>query len=397
MRRRRILFLVVAAGLLVVQTGCWSSKEIEDLSMYVGLALDAGRPAALEQQLEKQGGSYPKRNLMTATVQIVPMKTSGGGKQQAGEGKGPEFLNTSETGDSLFEIMRQYSLRRQRAVIGHHLKVIVISTELVQKQNLDKLLEFVLRDNDIRPSCIVLLSQGLARDTFEAGQSGEIPAFKLKDLLRGHFRTGKILKEVNLTRLDSLLGSKRSFILQEVVAGDGETEFSGAGIIKGETGRWIGSLDQTDVESISWIKGEVQGGAIKSYDWRNEPITYEVESIKSKITSEVRDNRPSFHVKLESEGRIIENWDVLENPSKIEYQEKVKKIFEKRLSQMLETTLEKMQSKYKVEVAGFGEKLKIQQPKYWKTVEDHWDDVFSQTPVTFDIQFTITDFGSSTI
>lgn len=362
--------------------------------MYVGLALDVGKPTAIEQQLEKQGGSYSKRDLMTATIQIVPMKSSGGGKQQEGEGRGPEFLNTSETGDSLFEIMRQYSLRRQRAVIGHHLKVIVISTELVQKQNLDKLLEFVLRDNDIRPSCIVLLSQGLARDTFEAGQSGEIPAFKLKDLLRGHFRTGKILKEVNLTRLDSLLGSKRSFILQEVVAGGGETEFSGAGIIKGETGRWIGLLDQTDVESISWIKGEVQGGAIKSYDWRNEPITYEVESIKSKITSEVRDNRPSFHVKLESEGRIIENWDVLENPSKIEYQEKVKKIFEKRLSQMLETTLEKMQSKYKVEVAGFGEKLKIQQPKYWKTVEDHWDDVFSQTPVTFD---TITDFGSSTI
>ncbi|RRJ65747.1 Ger(x)C family spore germination protein [Paenibacillus oralis] len=397
MRRRRILTLFVAAGLLVTQTGCWSSKEIEDLSMYVGLALDAGKPTAIEQQLEQQGGSYPKRNLITATIQIVPMKSSGGGKQQEGKGQGPEFLNTSETGDSVFEIMRQYSLRRERAVIGHHLKVIVISTELVQKQNLDKLLEFVLRDNDIRPSCIVLLSQGLARDTFEAGQPSDIPAFKLKDLPRGHFRTGKILKVVNLTTLDSLMGSKRSFILQEVVKGDGETEFSGAGIIKGETGRWIGSLDQTDVESISWIKGEVQGGAIKSYDWRNEPITYEVESIKSKITSEVRDNQLSFHVKLESEGRIIENWDVLENPSKIEYQEKVKKIFEKKLSQMLETTLQKMQSKYKVEVAGFGEKLKIQQPKYWKKVEDRWDDVFSQTPVTFDIQLTITDYGSSTI
>ncbi|MGZ7441426.1 Ger(x)C family spore germination protein [Paenibacillus sp. TH7-28] len=393
MCRRRILFLFVAAGLLVTQTGCWSSKEIEDLSMYVGLALDVGKPTAVEQQLEKQGGSYPKRNLMTATVQIVPMKTSGSGKQQE---EGPEFLNTSETGDSLFEIMRQYSLRRERAVIGHHLKVIVISTELVQKQSLDKLLEFVLRDNDIRPSCIVLLSQGLARDTFEAGQPGEIPAFKLKDLLRGHFRTGKIMEAVILTKLDGLLGSKRSFILQEVVAGDGETEFSGAGIIKGETGRWIGSLDQTDVESISWIKGEVQGGAIKSYDWRNEPITYEVESMKSQITSKVRENQLSFHVKIESEGRIIENWDVSEDPSKIEYQEKVKKIFEKKLSQMLETTLQKMQSKYKVEVAGFGEKLKIQQPKYWKKVEDHWDDVFSQTPVIFDIQFTITDYGSST-
>lgn len=395
MYRRRILSLFFAAGLLVMQTGCWSSKEIEDLSLYAGLALDEGKPTAVEQELEKQGGVYSKRNLITATVQIVPMKTAGGDKQQAGKGKGPEFLNLSETGDSLLEIMRQYSIRRERAVIGHHLKVIIVATGLAQKQNMDNLMDFVLRDNDIRPSCIVLLSRGLARDTLESGHPGEIPAFKLKDMLRQHFRTSKVMKEVILTKLDSLLGSKQSFILQEVATSDGETEFAGAGIIKGETGRWIGSLDQTDVESISWIKGDVKGGTIKSYDWRNEPITYEIEDVKSKITPQVREDRLSFHVKIESEGRIIENWDAQEDPSKTEYQKKVEKIYEKRLSQMLETTMQKMQTKYKVDVAGFGERLKIQKPKYWKKVEDHWDDVFSQSPVTFDIKFTITDYGSS--
>lgn len=395
MRRHRILLLFFAAGLLAVQTGCWSSKEIEDLSMYVGLALDEGEPTSVERELEKRGGDYPKRNLITATIQIVPMRTAGD-NQQSDKGKAIEFLNTSETGDSLLEIMRQYSLRRERAVIGHHLKVLIVSTELARKQSIDKLTDFVLRDNDIRPSCILLLSRGPARNTLETAHPGETPAFRLRDMLRGRFRTGKIMKEVTLTELDEMLGSKQSFLLQEVAAGDNETKFSGAGIIKGETGRWIGSLDQTDVESIAWIKGDVEGGAIKSYDWRNEPITYEIEEVKTKITPRIREDRLSFHVNIESEGRLIENWDVREDPSKTEFLEKVERIFEKRLNQMLETVMHKMQTKYKADVAGFGNRLSIVQPKYWKKVKDHWDDVFSQTPVTFDIKFTITDYGSST-
>ncbi|MFR9710377.1 hypothetical protein ACL02P_13285 [Paenibacillus sp. MB22_1] len=169
-------------------------------------------------------------------------------------------LNTSEIGDSLLEIMRQYSLRLERAVIGHHLKVIVVSTTLVRNQSIDKLMDFVLRDNDIRPSCIVLLSKKLARETLETGHPGEVPAFILRDTPRGRFRTSKIMKEVNLTELNERLGSKQSFLLQEVSKRGDEILFTGAGIIKGATGKWIGTLDQTDVESIAWIQGDIEGG-----------------------------------------------------------------------------------------------------------------------------------------
>ncbi|MCT2196974.1 Ger(x)C family spore germination protein [Paenibacillus sp. MB22_1] len=395
MRKRRILSLFLAAGLLALQTGCWSSKEIEDLSLYIGLALDAGEPTTVERELEKQGGNYPKRNLITATIQIVPMGNFSSDKQSGGQGRKSEFLNMSETGDSLFEIMRQYSLRLKRAVIGQHLKVIVVSTELVRQQSIDKLMDFVLRDNDTRPSCIVLLSKGKARKTLEMTHSGDPPAFKLRDMLQERFRTGKIMNEVNLTELNERLGTKQSFLLQEVSKYGGETKFTGAGIIKGSTGKWIGTLDQTDVESIAWIQGDVEGGVIKSYDWRNETITYEVEDEKTQITPRIEEGRLSFHVKIESEGRLIENWDLEEDPSKTEFLEKAKKIFEKRLNQMLETTMHKMQSEYKTDVAGFGNRLRITHPKYWKEVESHWDDVFSRTPVTFDIDFTITDYGAS--
>ncbi|MNW40997.1 Spore germination protein B3 precursor [compost metagenome] len=394
MCRRQLLNLMLIIGMLLTQTGCWSSFEIEDLSLYGGLALDEGEPTETEKDLNKQGGSYPRKNLITATVQIVPVN-SFGSKSKSDKGHTAQYLNISETGDSLLEILRQYSVRLERMVIGHHLKVIIISTKLAQKQSMDQILDFVLRDNDIRPSCTVFLSEGKAMDVLEANRPGEVPAFRIRGMLRNHYRTSKVMKGVNLSQLDALMNSKRSFVLQNIISTKKDLEFAGAGIIKGQTGNWIGSLDQPDVESISWIKGEVQGGAIKSYTEENVPIIYEIKSMKSKMKAKVQGDDISFHVDIQSQGRFTENWDIKNDPSKAQFMEEAEKIFEKRLSQMMNSLMWKMQSKYKVDVAGFGECLSIQHPHVWKKVKDHWDEEFSQIPVTFDIKLKITDFGSS--
>lgn len=110
------------------------------------------------------------------------------------------------------------------------------------------------------------------------------------------------MNEVNLTELNERLGTKQSFLLQEVSKYGGETKFTGAGIIKGSTGKWIGTLDQTDVESIAWIQGDVEGGVIKSYDWRNETITYEVEDEKTQITPGSRKGGFRFMSRLNRKG-----------------------------------------------------------------------------------------------
>ncbi|MBY9081793.1 Ger(x)C family spore germination protein [Paenibacillus sp. HN-1] len=395
MARHRILPVWLSLCLLISLTGCWSSKEIEDLSMYIGVALDEGKPTAVEQNLDKEGVGYLKRNLMTATIQIVPTRSSGSGNQQTKSQQAPQFFNVTGTGDSLLEIMREFSLQLDRPAIGHHLKVIVVSTALAQNHSIENIMDFILRDNDIRPSCMVFLSHGSAKDTIETGQNGDIPAFKLKDMPRGHFRTGKVMKGINLTKLDELLSIKRSFILQEISGNNGLTEAAGAGIIKGETGSWIGSLNQTDVESIAWITNQIEGGTIKSYDWHNKPVTYEIKKAKRKITARVKGDDISFQVDIQSEGRLIENWDLDENPSSSGYNDKAEKIFKKRLSDMLGSVMTKLQSTYHTDVIGFRDVLRIQHPKTWKKLEDRWDEVFSRTPVTFNIKLKITDYGSS--
>lgn len=42
MFRQRVIRLLLVFVILLTQSGRWSSKEIEDLSVYTGLALDKG-------------------------------------------------------------------------------------------------------------------------------------------------------------------------------------------------------------------------------------------------------------------------------------------------------------------------------------------------------------------
>ncbi|AIQ56367.1 Ger(x)C family spore germination protein [Paenibacillus borealis] len=396
---RRILLLVCSLILLTTQTSCWSSKEIEDLALYSGLALDVGEPTLTEQALQDQGATYPKRNTITVTIQLVPANSVGGtGRQSSSSSSSSDapYLNVTGTGDSVLEIFRQYSLRLDRPIIGHHLKVIVVSTELLKRQEMNQLLDFVLRDNDIRPSTMVFLSQGRAEDTLISKEKNEIPAFHIRDMVHNQRRTSKVLDPVILSKMDALMYSKRSFALQNLVTANGEVEFSGAGIIKGDTGHWVGALNQEDTECLAWLTNEGQTGIIKTYDGNKQEITYEMKAMKSEITAKMNGDSLAFDVKIATEGRLSETWNIDDYPAAVKNSQKAEQLFKKRLEQMMHSLMQKLQSDYKTDVAGFGEKLSIQEPALWRKVEDHWDDVFSRTPIHINVDLKITDFGSFT-
>lgn len=398
MSNYRIILLPFLLLSLMTLTGCWSSKEIEDLSLYLGMAIDKGDLTSVEKGLENKGGAYDKKNVMTITVQVIPTKT---GKGESGKGKGggersSKYYNVTETGDSVLQIFNQFGTKRDRPLIGHHLKAIVISDALLKDFKIEQLMELPSRDNDIRPSCIVFISDGEAKKTFEVGEvPGDIPAFHLRSMIRNRSHSNKILPEVTLSRLDGMIHSHRSFILQNIITAEGRLQLSGAGIIKGSTGKWIGKFNQDDVEAIGWIKGNGLGGTLKYYANDTEPVIYEIMTMKSNIQSIVDGDSISFHVRIESEGQILENWDTSMQRADESYKEEMRLHFEEALQKKLDNFMEKMQKRYKVETAGFGEQLRIQHPKLWKRINSQWDEIFSDIPVKFEIKLNIKDYGSS--
>lgn len=48
--RGRFLLACLCTLTLLVQTGCWSKDEIEDLGLYVGIALDVASKTEIEKK-----------------------------------------------------------------------------------------------------------------------------------------------------------------------------------------------------------------------------------------------------------------------------------------------------------------------------------------------------------
>ncbi|PZT53095.1 Ger(x)C family spore germination protein [Paenibacillus silvae] len=384
--------------ILSILSGCWSSREIEDLSLYVALGIDVGHETEFEKKIAEQGGRYPKLDNVTATVQIAPGYSSSQKSEQSGSpasGK-TSYANERLTGDSLLQIFRQFALRRDRPLIGHHLKVIVISKDIAKKYGLDQLLDFILRDNDIRPNCLVLISHHRAVDVLTSNDPSRIPAFYLTGITNNSYISNKILEPVSLAKLDAQMQSGSSFLLQNVLNYNGEDKFSGGSIFDAKTKKFIGELSQTDLEALSWLRPNQKGGVIKTYSKEGFTVIYEIKKKRTRIIPKVDGDNISFHIKAESEGWMMEDWRSPEKEEKGAYQDELEKDFAKLVEQQIKDMLYKLQHTYQVDVADFRDTIRIKYPKTWKKVKDHWDEIFAKVPITYEVKTRIVNPGSST-
>ncbi|WHX90622.1 Ger(x)C family spore germination protein [Peribacillus simplex] len=376
-------------------TGCWSSHEIEEQSLGIGLAFDNAKQSSIEKKLNEQGDGYSKKDLITATYQfITPQVASSTTKQSGPEQK--SYLNVSETGDSFHQMVRELSLRSEQPVTAHHLKVVVIGEDLAKSYKLEQLLNQNFRESEVRPSCLVLISKGRASKTLETKKDGEIPAFRLAGIVENAYRTTRILPPMSHIKVESKIKSGSSFLIQKVLSADGQVKFAGAAVIDGRTHKMTGFLNEEELEGVTWITGKGKGGVVKSFDKETgQLIVYEIESMKSSIVPRVKGDNISFDVNIESVGRLSENWVTSGNTFKNEFLKKAEKSSEKEVKRLVGNVLEKMQKEYQVDVAGFGNRLRIEHPKVWKKVKKDWDQTFSETPINYHVKLTIKDYGTS--
>ncbi|MFE4123927.1 Ger(x)C family spore germination protein [Priestia sp. YIM B13486] len=395
--RNNIRFLSVSLLVLLLfpLTGCWSSHEIEEQSFGVGVAYDKDKESMVEKEFDEQAEGYPKKNLITSTYQLITPQVASSTTKQGGPQQ-KSYMNVSETGDSAFQIVRELSLRSDAPLTSPHMKVMVIGEALARSYSLEQLVDQNLRDNDFRPSCLVLISKGKASDTLESKTGGEIPALRLAGMIDNTYRTTRILPPMSLIKLESKIQSGSSFLLQNVLSANGEIKFEGAGIIKGKTNKMIGFLNEEELDGLTWITGKGKGGLVKSFDKKTgQLIVYEIESMKSHIKPHVKGNNISFDVHIKSEGRLSENWVVSGNPLKNQFLQKAQKTSEKEVKHLIRNVKKKMQKEYEVDVAGFGNQLRIKHPRVWIRVKDNWDQTISEVPINYDVKLTIKDYGTS--
>lgn len=380
--------------ILLLLTGCWSSKDIEDLGLIVGTSLDLETDSNSREALEEQEARNSNKELITITNQFVTSETTGSGTK---EGKKQQaYKNVSETGDSVLPTLRNMILKNDKRAFAEHSKVIVIGEDFASAFNLKQTMDFFLRELEMRPSALLLVAKNHASTILESNEPSKIPAFQLVEMMKGHKRTTKLIPPMTFAKLEGKLYSEASFLLQSIVSENGEIKFVGAAVIEGKTKKLRGFLTGKELEGITWITGKGKGGLVTSFfEETDQPIIYEIISMKSKIMPHVDGDNISFNVKIESEGRIAENWVLSEKTFDNKFLKKAERATEKEVERLVKNVLDKIQHEYQTDVSEFGTRLRIEYPKVWEKVKKDWDQTFSEVPIQCEVKITIKDYGTS--
>ncbi|OKL35678.1 Ger(x)C family spore germination protein [Domibacillus mangrovi] len=366
-----LLLLTINAFLL---SGCWSKRELTDLSIVSAYALDLN-----------EEGQY------VATVQIVNPGSVAGGLQGGGGQSLAPIIVYSVTGDNLSDMDARITKTLSRTPYYAHTNLIIISDELAKEKGLLPILDELERDSEFRTSTTTII---IAKDTKAQNlirtltDMEKLPSLQLnKTLETAEKNLGEnVTRHVHDVVNDILSTGKEPVITGFTLNGDPEQgkkmeslqlaelevfpQADGLAVFK--NGKLINWIHGETARGTLWVRNEIKM-TITSINWKKEKkaIAYKVMRQKTKVSATITNGIPKISISTRAEGDIAEV-KVPINLTDVHVIENIEKELEKDIKNEIEKAVRHAQ-KDKSDIFGFGEVVHRTDPKVWKKIEKEWD------------------------
>ncbi|WP_173917664.1 Ger(x)C family spore germination protein [Halobacillus sp. Marseille-Q1614] len=391
MKKKLTSVFLVLTACLVFLSGCWDSREMDDLGIGVALGID-----------KTEEGKY------VVYVQLInPSEIA----TEAPSTRPPVSLYKEE-GDTLFEALRKMTTTSPRRVYLSQLRLVVLSSALAEEGILSTL-DFLYRDHNMRTSFFLTVAKDSnVEDILSVITAYEkIPANKVMDTLKNAEESWAATHGVNIDDVISDIHSKGIHPVMTGVTMKGSEEIGNnisnvenidsptrlevdnLAIFKGD--RLIGWLNEDESKGYNDIAGNVKGTIVNLPCEEGEgKVAIEIIRTQAAIESEMNNEKPAIIVSLEAEANVGEvQCDI--DLSKIKTIKKLDEQLEKTLKDRMELAIDSAQEKYKSDIFGFGNSIHRQHPKYWKKVEKSWDEHFPELDVKVDVSTDIRRKGTT--
>lgn len=384
---RKLLLLPLLCLLLLV-TGCWNRRELNELAITVGMGID------------KQDQKYK------VSVQVV---VPGEVAAKKGRGASPVVM-FSAVGDTVFEAIRKMTTVSPRKIYISHLRVVIIG-EALAREGIGKSLDFLTRDSEARPDFYIAISKNSEAaqilkvlTTLEA-----LPANMLFNALETSQKVWAPTTSVTLDELISDITSEgKAPVLTGIVATgtpqEGESQkniemvdspsrlqYTSLAVFKKD--KLIGWLNENESKGYNYIRDKVRStvGVIPCPN--GGKLTAEVIRSKTKIKGSVKRGKPQIDINVRAEGNIDEV-ECQIDLTKTKTIAELKKIGEQKVKNIIEKAVSTVQQKYKVDIFGFGDVIRRSNPKAWKELKRDWDRHFVNLAVNVKVDGPIRRLGT---
>ncbi|EGL83066.1 germination protein, Ger(x)C family [Caldalkalibacillus thermarum TA2.A1] len=370
--------LVAVLLTCLVLSGCWDRNEIEEVGFVMAVAFDPSRDQEqLAREAEEETGTpvHEHGRRFSATFQVaIPSQLTeptGGGSRTALQ----PFFNITSSDLTNFKMGRNLSSRQSRIMNYEHIKVILINEELARQGLLEHLIDFYIRDHEMRRRAHILITKGEARHILEDKLPLEdMPALSIEMTNENYWRILESIKPSEIGEIAAKVLGQESYLISRITkGGEGDLKVAGAAVFLGKTNRMVGWLGEEDVKGYNWIMGQAENGIIETEYEPGHMIVFETRKMSSRVTYERHQETNRFHVEIRAEGSLGESWlhqykiDDEQNISKLE------QAVARKIEEQANRVLRKMQTELYTDIFQFGQKIKHKDYAYWKQIKENWD------------------------
>ncbi|MCP3028796.1 Ger(x)C family spore germination protein [Halobacillus sp. A5] len=365
---------------LIFLTGCWDSIELNDRAIVLGGGMD------LDEE-----GQY------VSSLQIAIPSKFGQINQRGGEAPEQSVLVKAATGKTAFDARQNIQNKVERKIFRLQQQSFFAGEELA-KQGLKESIDMRLRYNDfpVRANYSVVKG-GRSVDLLTNTSDLEVATSLSTNNIQKQFAQG-----VTTTFLDfqkRMYGPSNPVLTAwEIQSSPGlsgpeqSVDFYGLAAFNKEL-QLVGYLNEDESKDLLWIQNKLEYIALViPYGGQDQTAGLRVQDLKRKISPKVKDGKMHLHVQLDGKGSVQENNTNLDLSASKDV-ERLEKEAEKYYQKRVEDMIDKVQSEYQTDILDFGLTLFRKHPQEWKQVKQNWEEIFTETEVTVDVNIKIRDVG----
>lgn len=389
-RRRCLLALLVLMSALAA--GCWDRVEINRRAMVAAIGIDLPQ----EQTGSTEGGEkpheLPARFMMSLEIPLLRVMQDSPSASITPEIQKPGYVLVSE-GRTLYSIERNLASRLSRQLFWGHTKLVVIGEALAREVGLYPIMDFLTRDLEYDRRLRIVVAEGDALPIIEAAVVSEnlIGPYVAQILETGPASSGA--PRVTIHHLDAQMYEGGNILLPRVALSSTDIDLSGSAVIK--SGRMLGWLGNVQTQWALFARDEVRGGwiAIQDPQHADSEVLYDIRSSKTSLSMQIQEGKPTFHIRVITEGDILER---VAFPSDLS-QGVIREIEDALASEIesgIKETILALQETFNTDVLGFGDHIRKRHPKVWEQLKNDWDDVgFREAQFTVRSQVNVRRHG----
>jgi spore germination protein KC len=398
MSRHRRWFCALLILLLALSGGCWDQNEVEDLAVVRAMGVDY----------------LPGREAPYLVTLAIKRPSGIAGEGAGGASGSPTELYTG-VGASFDLAIQQASLRIPKGIFLAHTEIVIAGEELA-KFGVGHLVDFIIRNPQLRLDTNFLVAEGFAHDVLnvperlessiseellalidDAGETSEAnpqPFFQFakqmasvgQDAQAAIIKSGPRVSDViPLLKQGNTENSGGSGEEAGEEGGGGEKSggqkqenvlsLAGMAVFRGD--RLAGTLDYIETRGVLWLQNEINRVVLAVRDPVNpdQMITLHIARSETKVTPVIQEGRFFFRVAVNAEGDILSQASTadLSNPEMVE---KINSALAGAIKEVIEKGFARLQE-MQTDVVGFGTILNRRHNDLYKSMAGRWPEEFS--------------------